>query len=94
MIGTIAGRVGQQVTVQGYAQDFTAPIARMLFSADGGATWAGHATEGADLDRNVNWSFSFTPPEAGDYELLIRAESADGRLTPEAGRVHIKVALT
>lgn len=91
MIGTIAGTAGQPVTIRGYAQDFGAPIARILFSADGGATWSSHETADADPDRNVNWAFTFTPPEEGHYELLVRAACADGRLTPEAARVAVDV---
>ena len=54
------------------------------------ATWTAFETSGADPNRNVNWSFSFVPPEEGVYELLVRAECADGRLTPESARVRVE----
>lgn len=90
MIGTVMAAAGQPVEVRGYAQDFGAPVARMLFSCDDGATWTAFETSGADPNRSVNWSFSFVPPEEGVYELLVRAECADGRLTPESARVRVE----
>lgn len=89
MIGAVAAVAGKPVTISGYAQDFSGAVARVCFSGDGGATWTAYEVVGADPNRNVNWSFSFVPPEEGAYELLVRAERADGSATPEPARVHV-----
>lgn len=92
MIGTVIGVVGKPVAIEGYAQDFGASVAAMQFSCDEGSTWTTYATPGADRDCNVNWSFRFTPPQAGFYRLLVRAVCADGRVTPEPADVYLDVA--
>lgn len=92
MIGSVAGTAGRPVEVKGYAQDFGFAVSAVQFSCDGGDTWTTFDTPEADPDRNVNWSFSFTPPEAGTYELLVRAVRADGRVSPQPARVTVDVA--
>lgn len=94
MITTVRTTTGKPVRLQGYAQDFEEPIARLCFSCDDGATWTSYETAGADPTRNVNWSFEFTPPKTGTYELIICAECADGRTTPQPARVRIVAAQT
>ncbi|MEG0460461.1 sulfite oxidase [Gordonibacter sp.] len=91
MIGTLVGTAGRALTVEGYAQDFGTPIKAVQFSCDDGDTWASYPTPQAEADRNVNWSFSFTPPHAGHYDLLVRAVCKDGKTTPEPARVAIDV---
>lgn len=92
MIGTVMGKAGHPVTVEGYAQDFGFPVAAVQFSCDDGCTWTAYDTPDADGDCNVNWAFTFTPPRPGRYELLVRAMSADGRVTPQPARVPVDVA--
>ena len=87
MIGTLAGTAGHPVTVKGYAQDFGFPVSAVQFSCDGGCTWTTYETPNAESGVNVNWSFTFIPPEAGTYELLVRAVRDDGRISPEPARV-------
>ena len=64
----------------------------MQFSADEGDTWTTYPTTGAEQDRNVNWSFTFTPAASGHYRLLVRAVGGDGRITPEPALVHLSVS--
>lgn len=92
MIGAVLGEVGQPVTVEGYAQDFRFPVAAVQFSCDNGGTWTTYDTPDADGDCNVNWSFTFTPPRAGRYDLLVRAVSSNGRTTPRPAQVTVEVA--
>lgn len=89
MIGLVEASAGKPVAIEGYAQDFDAPIEAMQFSCDNGETWTSFATPNAEQDKNVNWSFVFTPPEAGIYRLLIRAVGTDGRITPQAACVTV-----
>lgn len=91
MIPTLYGAVGKPITLQGYAQDYGSGVAKVQFSCDGGETWTSFPVKGADRDANVNWQFVFTPPEPGNYELLIRSVRADGIATPEAAHVFMVV---
>ena len=88
MIAPIQADLGSPIELKGYAQNFDAPVMAVQFSCDEGETCE---TPGADASLNVNWRFSFTPPAAGSYRLLIRAVSADGAATPEAAVVPITV---
>lgn len=90
MIAAVPAAAGRPVIIEGYAQDFGVPIAKVRFSCDEGETWTSFATPEADPDRNVNWSFSFTPPEAGTYRLLVQAVADDGRTTPEPALVNVE----
>ncbi len=92
MIGTLAGTAGHPVTVKGYAQDFGFPVSAVQFSCDGGCTWTTYETPNAESGVNVNWSFTFIPPEAGTYELLVRAVRDDGRISPEPARVTLDIS--
>lgn len=91
MIGAIHGTAGKPVTASGYAQDFGEPISAVQFSCDDGKTWTTYPLSNMDPDRNVNWSFSFTPEHAGTYELLVRAVRGDGSTSPEPARTTIIV---
>lgn len=90
MIGTLVATAGRALVVEGYAQDFGKAIEAMQFSCDEGSTWTSYPTSNADPGRNVNWSFSFTPPHAGHYHLLVRAVSERGGVTPEPARIAIE----
>ena len=91
MIGVVSGVAGQPVRVRGYAQDFDFPVSAVEFSCDDGRTWTAYETPEADTDCNVNWSFTFEPPEAGTYVLLVRAVRADGQASLEPARVTVEV---
>lgn len=92
MIATVQGVTGRPVRISGYAQDCGVPIARILFSWDGGTTWDAFETDGATADRVVNWSFEFTPERPGRYHVLARAVRADGAESPEAACATVEVA--
>jgi len=69
--------------IQGRAWSGQAPIIRVDFSADGGATW-GPAT----LDEAVSpyawrgWSCRWDATRPGDHELCVRASDAAGNVQP------------
>ncbi|MEG2262404.1 MAG: sulfite oxidase [Raoultibacter sp.] len=90
MIGELVGTVGQPVVIKGYAQDFGKAIEAVQFSCDEGVTWTSYETHDADPDRNVNWSFAFTPPQTGRYRVLVRALRSDGGTTPEPACINIE----
>ena len=91
MIGELRASLGQPIKIAGYAQDFEAPIAAVQFSCDEGKTWTTYLTNDTDPDCNVNWSFSFTPPQTGIYRLLVRALGSDGRVSPKPASVIVDV---
>lgn len=78
--------VGSAVTVKGIAFDGGAGINRVLFSADGGKTWA-QARLGKDLGKYSfrQWEASFAPQAGSRYALQCLAFNANGesqRATP------------
>lgn len=76
-------RAGEQSDIQGLAFDGGFGIIKVELSADAGKTW----TE-ARLDPELGkyswrrWHFDFTPPEKGDYTLLVKATNARGETQP------------
>ena len=74
--------LGQEITFEGYADDSGVPIASIEFSMDGGKTWTAFKTPDATLDKWVYWSFTTTPEAAGDYQLMVRTQTADGAISP------------
>lgn len=89
MIGSLETEASRPVRVSGYGQDFDQAIIAVEFSADEGCTWTRYAVDDAEPERNVNWSFEFTPPLPGLYRLLVRAVRADGSASPEPASVNI-----
>lgn len=75
-------QVGKEVHLEGYADAFDEPIAKVEYSLDGGKTWLTMETPDTDVQRWVYWRMNFTPQEAGSYHLKIRAYSLleDGSL--------------
>ena len=75
-------QVGQELTLEGFADAFNEPIAKVEFSLDGGKTWLTMDTPDTDVQRWVYWRLGFTPEKAGSYHLKIRAYSLleDGTL--------------
>ena len=76
------GQVGQEMTLEGYADAYNEPIVKVEFSLDGGKTWITMDTPDTDIQRWVYWRMNFTPQEAGSYHLKIRAysELSDGSI--------------
>lgn len=75
---------GETITLEGYADDFDVAIEAVEFSLDGGETWTTCETKDATTDRWVYWEFSFILNEPGDYEMTVRARTADGKESPLA----------
>jgi len=79
--------VGDQITFEGYADDFDIAIEAVEFSLDGGKTWTACSTEGATADKWVYWHFGYTTEAPGTYKLDVRARTAEGRISPLASSV-------
>lgn len=84
--------VGDEITFEGVADDLGSPIAAIEFSFDGGRTWTVCDTEGATADKWVNWQFTTSFAEAGDYEMTVRAKTADGTVSPLAATLLFSVS--
>lgn len=82
MIAPVYGRVGQTVTIEGYADDFGNQVEAVEVSLDGGASWASFSTSTSDADRMVHWTYSYTPRQAGVYQVSVRSVTSDGRRSP------------
>jgi len=79
--------VGDQITFEGYADDFDVAIAAIEFSMDGGETWTKCETTGATADKWVYWYFTYGTEAPGTYKLDVRAVAADGTVSPLASSV-------
>lgn len=73
---------GDQISFEGVADDMGSPIVAVEFSFDGGATWTSCETEDATADKWVNWCFTTSFEDAGDYRMIARAKTADGVVSP------------
>ncbi len=82
---------GEAIEFEGYADDNESPIAAVEFSMDGGKTWTTCATTNASLDRWVYWFFAVTPQVPGQYELIARARTLDGVVSPLASTLQFTV---
>lgn len=91
MIAPIQGKVGQKVSLSGYADDFGTKIVAVEFSLDDGKTWARFSTEQSNPDLMVRWNYSFVPDVAGTYRLKVRSVSEDGRVSPMAAAATVFV---
>lgn len=95
VLNSVEGTVfpaGEEITFEGYADDLGDPIAAVEFSLDGGETWTSYATEKASANRWVYWHFAYTPQEAGNYRLAVRARTAGGLISPLEADVTFAVA--
>ena len=77
-----AFEAGDEITFEGVADDCGSPIAAIEFSFDGGRTWTACDTDGATADKWVNWQFTASFEEKGDYEMTVRARTADDVVSP------------
>ena len=75
-------KAGYDITFEGVADDCGSPITAIEFSFDDGATWTSCATDGATADKWVNWQFTTSFAEPGDYSVSVRAKTADGVVSP------------
>lgn len=72
-------RIGEPIVFSGYVDDFEGGISAIEFSLDEGRTWTAYETPGTLSERGVNWSFAYTPEQAGRYLLKVRAVDERGR---------------
>ena len=84
--------VGDEITFEGVADDLGSPIAALELSFDDGRTWTTCETTGATADKWVNWQFSTSFDEAGDYRMTVRARTADDLVSPLAATLLFTVS--
>ena len=80
-------KVGDQISFEGYADDFNTAISAVEFSLDGGATWTSYKTANASSRLWVYWNFDYVTEAPGTYRLDVRARAADGTVSPLASSV-------
>ena len=85
-------KAGTEITFEGYADDCGSAVTSVEFSLDGGETCTAFATEGASAEKWVYWNFAMQAPEAGDYQLTVRARTEDGTVSPLAAKLNFTVA--
>ncbi len=84
---------GDQITFEGYADDYDVPVAAVEFSMDGGETWTRCATENTSTKKWVYWYFTVDVPEAaGAYRMDVRCVTADGKVSALASSVEFTVS--
>ena len=83
---------GQEITFEGYADDLGSPITAVEFSMDGGETWTAYETQDATADKWVYWNYTITAGDAGDYQLAVRARTANGTVSPLSAKLNFSVA--
>lgn len=83
---------GDEITFEGVADDLGSPIEAVEFSFDNGRTWTTCETTGATADKWVNWQFTTSFDEVGDYRMTVRAKTADGMVSPLEATLLFEVA--
>ncbi len=71
----LSGDEAATVHLEGFADAWDEPIAKVEFSLDHGATWTTMETPDNNADYWTYWRLDFTPPQAGSYLLTIRTTS-------------------
>jgi hypothetical protein len=76
---------GVPTTIAGVAFAGDRGVSKVEVSTDKANTWA-PATLRAPLSGNswVLWSFDWTPPATGSYNVIVRATDGDGNLQTES----------
>jgi sulfite dehydrogenase (cytochrome) subunit A len=74
---------GRMTVVKGFAFDSGYGISDVVISSDAGTTWKS-AQLGPELSRYSfrQWSFEWTPPARGSYQLMARATNRMGESQP------------
>ncbi|MEG0759567.1 MAG: molybdopterin-dependent oxidoreductase, partial [Raoultibacter sp.] len=85
-------KAGDEITFEGVADDLGSPITAIEFSFDNGMTWTSCDTTGATADKWVNWQFTTSFEEKGDYRMSVRAKTADGIVSPLEATLLFEVA--
>lgn len=92
MIPQVSGTSGVPVRIEGTAYDFGHPVRAIEFSLDGGEHWTSYPTQGTNDYQNLTWSFEFTPPRPGHYQMRIRSVNERGEASPEPALVELQIA--
>ena len=74
--------VGDEITFEGWADDYDKRIVAVEVSLNGGASWTVLETPGTDAARMLTWRFVYTPKAPGTYLLQARAVNEDGKKSP------------
>lgn len=76
----LSDQAGKPVTIEGFADGYEEPIAKVEYSLDKGKTWTTLETPDNDPTCWTYWRLTYTPAEPGAYLLKIRTTSiaADG----------------
>ena len=69
------GQAGKELTIEGFADAYDEPIAKVEYSLDHGKTWTTLETPDNDPTRWTYWRMTYTPAEAGAYLLKVRTTS-------------------
>lgn len=86
-----AFRVGDQITFEGYADDYEKPVGSVEFSMDGGETWTVCETSGTTAEKWVYWHFGYITQNPGNFKLEVRARAVDGTVSPLASSIVFSV---
>jgi DMSO/TMAO reductase YedYZ molybdopterin-dependent catalytic subunit len=80
-------KTGAETIVKGIAFDGGSGIREVAFSPDGGRTWR-EAKLGKDLGKYSfrEWTIAFTPKQAGEHRLQVRATTNRGETQPAKAR--------
>ena len=68
---------GEEITFEGFADAYEVPMKAVEFSMDKGATWTRYELGETTAEKWVNWTFKWTPENAGSYVLKVRGVAAD-----------------
>lgn len=85
-------KAGDEITFEGVADDLGSPITAIEFSFDNGATWTSCEVQDATADKWVNWQFTTSFEEKGDYRMTVRAKTADGIVSPLEATLLFEIA--
>lgn len=82
-------KVGEPVTIQGYADGYNETIAAIEITMDGGETWKTFETPDTNTRQLTTWTYTFTPDQETAYRIGVRAVTETGLTTsipPNNGR--------
>ena len=84
-------RVGNPVCFTGFIDCVDSSTVAVQFSLDDGETWVTYPVQDASFDGGVSWRYSYTPPQAGFYELKVRSVGSDNTPSGYISRILFEV---
>jgi hypothetical protein len=74
-------KAGKPCEIEGIAFDGGSGIASVDVSLDGGTTWSKAKLDDSDYGKFSfkRWRFPWTPASSGNYKIMSRASSVDGK---------------